>query len=355
MGDDAFAAPTEAPAPHRGLRALGRLLVQRVLRIGASVAVLALLGSTLGDPDLLPAYVVGGVALWLPTTALLLRVTLWPSPPHPRLRTEDGRAASVDDVLVLYRVGLAEHLLGTLPLLLVGPLAFGIHPLAGTLATLVLGALVTRIAHRAVVQTEHRIARVEAATGRSAHARHRLERLLRLTFGAGGDPVLQSLARLHFGEGEVEPALSALQRIRSPERYHVGALRAQMLAGRDPDRALRALADPSLGPAQQLLVESLVDLHTDRVDRVRARADELAALAESEEPDLRSLLLLVRAAALAPSPEAVEALEASGWQAERLPWLEQVWPALAARVAPLPWPEPDYSPVGDDPVGSVGS
>lgn len=355
MGDDAFAAPADAPAPHRGLRALGRLLVQRTLRVGASLAVLTLLAATLSGPAAVPWTVLGALALWTPTTALLLKVTLWPSPSDARLRTQDGRAASVDDVLVLYRVGLAEHLLGTLPLLLVGPLALAIDTTIGVGATVVLTLLVGRIAHRAVVQTEHRIARVEAATDRRASARHRLERLLHLTFGAGRDPLLQSLARLHFADAAIDDALSALTRIRDPERYHVAALRAQMLAGRDPDRALRALADPGLGEAQQLLVESLVDLHTDRIDRVRDHADALARAARGEEPDLQSLLLLIRAAVLAPAPEAVEALRASGWSEERLPWLHVVWPALAAPLETLrPWPEA-YPPEEDVPVGSAGS
>jgi hypothetical protein len=155
--------------------------------------------------------------------------------------------------------------------------------------------------------------------------------------------VQHTLARVCFLDGDIDASLAALRRIADPSTFHVAALRAQVLAGRDPDRALRALADPQLADDQRAIVEALVDLHTGRVDEVRQRSDRLLSLAEGAAHDVASVLRLLAAAAVAPHPRATELLAEGGWQPDRLPWLHRVWPAVAERLEGAVWPEPPRS------------
>jgi len=321
---------------------MARFVLQRTLRITASVVVLLLLTAfLLGDePRTLLVAALMGLVLWAPTSAVLFRITFLPGPADPRLRGDDGRPLSALDAVHGLRANAAEHLLGSLPLLIAGLFAaFRLGPLgiaAGTLAV----AIVTASGANAVYTMEHQVSRVEAATGRSHLAAQRLTRLVGWSWGRRRDALLHSLARVRFGEGRVDDALSALARIRDPERFFVVPLRAQMLAGRDPDRALRALAHPGLSEGQRALIEALVDLHTDRVELVRQRSAQLGDIADGSAHDVRSLLHLLLAAALAPDEGAVEHLVAGGWARDRLPWLHQVWPAVARRLEAIAhWPE----------------
>lgn len=342
---DVFAPPAEAPeqAPG-GTRRMLRFALERGLRIGVSwLVMVSFAGVLLDRPDLtttMAGSAVLALAAWGPTTALLFQTSFLPGPPHPRLRGSDGSALCEHDVIVASRCRAAEYFLTAAPWLFLSLYVGQLFAPYGILLGVFLAIWSLRGVVSATKGTEHEVARVEAAVGRTASATRRLERLLRLAWGQQADALRHTLANVRFRDGDVTGAIAYLDAIRSPERWYVVPLRAQMIVSLDPEQARDALADPSLSDGERTLIQWLIDLHEGHPERVRAGREGTEEVLRSSAPDVAGVLHLLLAAAFAPTDRSLAErhLAEGRWGRDDLPWLEGVWPAVGQPLAVLSWP-----------------
>jgi len=305
------------------------------------------------DAALTPGLLAGTTAVsalvWTPTSVMRFQAAFFPGPPHPRLRDADGRGWAFRDVVVVLRCGLAEHAMSSLPWLFISIWLASQVARTGSSGTLtavlalVIAALVVRSLWRRTLQVEAEVARLESAVGRTGSARRRLERLLRVRFGAGADALRHSLASARFRDGDVPGALQMLEAIQDPARWYVMPLRAQMMVARDPGGARAVVASHDLGQGEATMIQWLADLHEGHPERVRAAEVEARDLLDSVAPDVAGMLRLLLAAAWAPVDEARAShlLEHAGWSRSELPWLSTVWPAVGEPLREVRWLEPD--------------
>ena len=120
--DSAFAPPRGASGPPSvGWGRASWYLRTRVLRLAAAAAIWGLWANLwwpgTGFRSLL-AGAAAGIALWLPTTAILFRVVFYPGEPDPRVADIRGDPVNPEDHRWTYRVLAAEHVLGAVPLML---------------------------------------------------------------------------------------------------------------------------------------------------------------------------------------------------------------------------------------------
>lgn len=295
------------------------------------------------DPWRVGAIWATGVLMWFPATLVQFRVAFFPSPPDPWLPSDDGPLSAVD-LRAVYRSEVAEFVLGSIPPLCLA-VWFATHPGiptgSGWLVALALSLILVARDLQVLTALALQEASLDLAAGEARRARWWLENLLRWPIPGTGDRARLLLAQARFQSGDRDGALSALDRVRRPDRWHVETIRAQMAIGRDGTGPARAAADrlrtdPRLVPLAEAIT-ALVQLHEDRADEVVARADVLLALPPGET---RGLALLLLAAALAPTePERARRLLADArWDPRRAAAVVRPWPPVAERLAALDAP-----------------
>jgi hypothetical protein len=340
LSDDVFAPPADPAAAPRGtLRTAMEFLLGRTMRVGLSPLVLAVgigLALSLQPEQVVMAWLLS-VALWMPSSFVLFRVTFFPTAP------DEGTGRSSGDRRTLARVHVLEEALGTLPLLWLSLWVGRFVQLPGwasALTTLAVGAVVlSRMGRSAGALLLYEV-ELEVMEGVLGAASRRLERW-------AGSPLLWGhrdhswflLARVLFHRQEVGAALEALGRVRNTRRWPVEALSALMapspagLQVAQKLRQARGVRAPLLY-ATATAIELLVGLHEGRTAEVAAREAELAALPLGEARQWSALFV---AAALAETdPAAARALlQREGHTLTRARARARCWPAVDQRLKGL--------------------
>jgi hypothetical protein len=340
MNTDVFAPPSERGTAAPGtLRSALEFLFGRLLRVGLSPLVLAVgIGLALSlQPDQVVTAWLLSVALWLPSSFVLFRVTFFPSPP------DDGWNRSSRDRRTLARVHVLEEALGTLPLLWLSIWVgrFVQMPAGGAaLITLGVGVLVlSRMARSAAALLLYEV-ELELLEGTPALASRRLQRW-------AASPLLWGhrdygwflLARVHFHRQELAQAQASLARVHNTRRWPVDALGALMAPSPEGLQVAQRLRQARGQRAPLLLatataIELLVLLDEGKTAEVVARRDELDTLAPGEARQWAALFV---AAALAESDptEARVLLQHKGLSQARARALGRCWRAVEERLQGL--------------------
>lgn len=337
---DPFAPPTlESNVDRSALQLAIRFLFGRIVRVGLSPLVLALCaGLALGleGAQIATAWLFS-LAMWVPSSAVLFRVTFFPSPPDPWLVAEDGAPRSARDLRASARIAVSEDLLGSLPLLWLSVWIGQNLPIprwmAALFVLLALSVVLYRAARAALALLLHEAA-LDIGGGYERAARARLERLL--SWIRRSDYGWFLLARARFRDLDLDGALDALDHIRSPDRWAVEAMRTQMAIARiDPEEARAHAARIRVHhPSIAMAIELLAWIHEGRISEAAAEVDKLAALPVGEA---RSMIALLVAAALAGNDptRARTVLTEEGYTLPRAMALARCWPAVAMRLAVL--------------------
>jgi len=326
----------DAPdTPVRGAGGGGRLLgfvVQRLLRVGSAALVLVVLGEFVRPGGgLLQGVVLGlsGVALWTPTSLVLFRARFLTPPgldeDHPEVRT------------TLVRALTAEHLIGSLPLIVAAVFAIRFLGVLGIALGVIALGIVGRKLLAALVAMERHVAGLEREQQLWSASVARLARLEGRTLGAQRDAVRSDLAQSLQLMGRVDEAIEVLSRIADPARHRVPVKLARLVVARDAEHARALLEGGGASRFDRLVIDVLATLHG---ERGKATNEQLEALRQAmiiappRQQGLLALLLGACQAARAPD-DARATLAVAEWSADDLPWLRSLWPAVADRLDPL--------------------
>ncbi|MCB9685312.1 MAG: hypothetical protein H6738_23060 [Alphaproteobacteria bacterium] len=334
----AFAPSSLPPSGRISVREAAAFVLERLVRVSMGPITLLLGASLLGirDRETLVAAAAFGTVMWLPTTALLFRLTFFPRPADPGMLDHTDRPVSVRDLRLLLRTHLVEHLLGTLPLMLLvaathrllDPRVAGLVALAGT--TFVVWRILRVVLHVAIQDAE-----LDAVVGQQRRAIARLGFLSPLPgFGDAGWMVL---ARARFRDGDPAGAVDALDHVRRSD-WRIAGLRAQMGIAVLPLEELERTRDElAAGDPEQASIALVIDgmLKLRRGLPLEPRhVDHFTALPEGEPRRLGALLVAAHEAPTDPSGAAAR-LRSAGVDRARLEAMRGNWPEVAARIAPL--------------------
>ncbi|MCA9495036.1 MAG: hypothetical protein KC621_34145 [Myxococcales bacterium] len=324
------------------MREASAFVLDRLVRVSMGPITLLLGATLLGirDREVLVAAAAFGAAMWLPTTALLFRLTFFPRLADPGMLDRSDRPFSVSDLRLLLRTRLAEHLLGTLPLLLLVTATQRLLDVwvAGLVALTGTTSVVWRML-RVFLDIAVQDADLDTAVGQHRRAIARLGFLSRLP--GFGDPGWMVLARAHFRDGNPAGSVDALNHVRRSD-WRIAGLRAQMgiavLPEEELERTRDELAD---GDPEQASIALVIDgmLRLRRGLRLEPRhVEHFNTLPEGEPRRLGALLVAADEAPTDPGAAAAR-LRSAGIDRARLEAMRGNWPAVAARIEPL-LPEP---------------
>ena len=260
---DPFGAPAVPVEPGAAPTELIGFVVQRLLRVGSAALVMVVLGEFVRPAGgalqalFLVAFAVG---VWTPTSAVLFRVRFLRSP-HEDEHDPGPRATVV-------RALTAEHVVGSVPLLVAAGFAMRFLGPTGLAVGLLAVAIVGRKLWQSVVTMERHLAALERVDERFDAAALRLRRLERWTVGRGRDAARSDLAQTLQLTGRIDDAVAALERISDPVGHRVPAKLARLVVAADPGRALAVAEAAALSGPDRLVVEVLAALHSEgKLDR----------------------------------------------------------------------------------------
>ena len=220
--ESAFAPPRTAPGPAVGGRRWRWFARTRGLRLAAAAVIWGMWSNLLWPRGDSVSFLVGGiagVALWVPTSAILFRVVFFPGEPDPRVLDVNGDPTAPDDHRWTHRVLLAEHLLGAIPLVLFAVWAIVALPSparwGGLLFLPAVWGTVWQL-RRGIRNLAVQEASLDLALDRPRRARRWLEWLQR-TFRHLPDHAWRLLAVAQHRGGDTEAAMRSLDAIAGSE------------------------------------------------------------------------------------------------------------------------------------------